>query len=102
LESFFSGYNLGENEKIWLNNQYIDSHLKENSVGSEPIKLTAILRAITIAKEKGFSLDKIKQSKLNFVDATSKTLLKDGLIAFPPKIGVLAVYQGFCLGWARA
>ena len=88
LERFFTNYSLNDEEKEWVSNQYIDLSLKNNLETNKSIQLKDIIQAVNTAREKGFSPNKIKQSKVSFVDATSQTLLKEGRVAFPPKIDI--------------
>lgn len=65
---------------------YMEARIQELPAKRRSLK--DILSIITDAKEADFELDKIDSVSINFVEVTSRTLLKQGQIDFPAKVDV--------------
>jgi len=60
---------------------FIDKYIDENSKNS--FELKTLLAGLDEAKKVGLEIESLGDSKVAFVDVTSKTLLSEGQIAFP-------------------
>lgn len=76
------------NEDQWqtIGHAYADARIKELPKKKKSLK--AILSIITDVREAGFSIEQLNDVNINFVEVTSRTLLKQGQIDFPARVEV--------------
>jgi len=67
---------------------YISKLIDENPNKDTDSNLSVLIEAIKDAQKKGYFVDKIDENHVAFVDCTSKTLLNEGFIEFPPEINI--------------
>ena len=90
LEKFVGNYPkdvIAKDDWHVLSNIYVAEQMKKSGAGPAP-SLKNFLAAVSAAKKAGFDPKSIPGIKIAFVEATSKTLLKEGQVEFPPKIDV--------------
>ena len=76
----------GENIGSKLAKLYIDKFFAENSTNTD--KLKTAMAAVESAKKDGLSPSELQNIRVAFVEATSKTLLKEGQIEFPVSVEI--------------
>lgn len=90
LEKFVGNYPkdvIAKDDWHVLSNIYVAEQMKKSGAGPAP-SLKNFLAAVSAAKKAGFDPKSIPGIKIAFVEATSKTLLKEGQVEFPAKIDV--------------
>ena len=90
LEQFNTIYSeyLNEETKDIIANLYLSNILSPLKKDSKSICLKDIISAIKNLQARGFTIKNYKNKKVTFIEATSKTLLKEGHIEFPSEVDI--------------
>jgi serine protease Do len=88
INAFSEKYEIGDGLKKALATNYYQSYLSENSQKNDlgGYGFEEIIKAVRATRDSGYALEEIPNKNILFIDATSKALLSEGRIEFPPEI----------------
>ena len=90
LVRFYDTYDdyVGADESRLIGDLFVEKYVEAERSVSGKNDLLLLLEGIDIAKNKGLLMHDIKNNQVSFIEATSKTLLKEGYIEFPVSVDV--------------
>ncbi len=88
INEFNEKYEFGEGLKKTIAKVYYQSYLTENSKKNDlgDYDFEEIIKAVKATRDSSYTLEEIPNKNILFIDATSKTMLSEGRIEFPPEI----------------